>query len=217
MKLSQREKRIVWVVVAVVGLWAGDQYGLTPYMDKRAALAKELDQARATALQNQRLIDLYQPNLKTLKEMQDNGLTSDPSAMEGRVLHSVDDWARDARLSLQTVKRERMEQDKQYGRIVFNASGTGNMEAVSRFLWNIQTAKIPARVTDAVISSRKDGVDDLQLTVKFSTLVAGPVPTTQQQPQPQSSAPQQTQQTQKAKPTQASRPTAVPTTRKEQS
>jgi hypothetical protein len=50
------------------------------------------------------------------------------------------------------------------------------MYAVSRFLWRVETAKVPIRVKEMQLGSRKEGADDLTLTLRLSTLYQAPQP-----------------------------------------
>ena len=181
MKLSGRERNIVIVVAAVIGLFLVDRYAWTPYMESRERLQTDLAAAQDKYGKAMHLIHEDRANRQTFDRMIADGLKADASAAESQIQHAVDDWARDARLSLTTVKRERMEQDKQFGRIVYRASGGGTMASIARFLWNVQTAKIPSRIVDLQIAGRqgaKEGTDDLTMTVAISTLVRGQVPAT---------------------------------------
>ena len=181
MKLSGRERNIVIVVGAVIGLFLVDRYAWTPYTESRERLQADLVAAREKHTKVVHLIRDDRVNKQTFDRMIAEGLKSDASAAESQIQHAVDDWARDARLNLSTVKRERMEQDKQFGRIVYRASGAGTMQSIARFLYNVQTSKIPSRVVDLQIAGRqgaKEGTDDLTVTVAISTLVRGQVPAT---------------------------------------
>jgi len=48
------------------------------------------------------------------------------------------------------------------------------MAAISRFMWRLQTSKVPIRVTDLSITTRRDGIDDLSLDLGISTLYLPP-------------------------------------------
>ena len=52
------------------------------------------------------------------------------------------------------------------------AAGTGSMNAVSRFLWRVETAGIPLRVKEMQLGSRKEGADDLTVQLRLSTIYA---------------------------------------------
>src|SRR6476619_5387658 len=131
MTLSTRERNVVIVVAAVIGLFLVDRYAWTPYTESRDRLREDLATATDKKVKVDRLIRDDKVNKKTFDRMIADGLQSDASAAEGQIQHAIDDWRSDARLTLTTVKRERMEQDKQFGRIVYRVTGAGTMSAIS--------------------------------------------------------------------------------------
>ncbi|HEX2971939.1 MAG TPA: GspMb/PilO family protein [Tepidisphaeraceae bacterium] len=176
MILSKRERLAGIVTTAVLGLFAIDHFALQPLLDRRAQVQTDIDKqqellVRATGL-------FANKNKLTVKwnDMLTTGMTSNASAAESQVLHAVRDWAQETSLSLSSVKPERTEQDKQFQRIVFRATGTGTMASIGGFLWKIQNSRIPIRITDMQIASRKDGVDDLTLQIGISTIYLSPEP-----------------------------------------
>ena len=80
--------------------------------------------------------------------MSRGALRTDSSEAESVILNSVREWAQDAGLMLSSVKPERAEKEKQFMKITFRANATGNIAAISRFMWSLQTSKAPIRVTD---------------------------------------------------------------------
>lgn len=174
MILSRRERYIVIATVAVVGFLALDQLLLTPLFDRREVIQAQTTQrleelARANALFTNRA----RLNRKWI-EMTGTSLQTDGSTAESQIISGVGDWAREAGLNLSSVKPERAEKEKQFQKITFRANATGNMAAISRFMWRLQTSKVPIRVIDLSITTRRDGVDDLSLDVGMSTLYLPP-------------------------------------------
>ena len=45
------------------------------------------------------------------------------------------------------------------------------MQQIARFLWHIQTANIPVRISELTLSTRKEGTDDLQLSMTLATML----------------------------------------------
>jgi len=177
MTLSAREKKIVIVVLATLLLFLGDRYVVSPFMEARRNLERDI----ADAVQRQSDASNVMANSrraeKRWKEITASGLNSDQGAADSQMLNAISAWARDAGLPAPAVKPDRMEQEKQFRKIVYHVATTGSMRSVMQFLWRIQTANIPARVTDLQLASRKEGADDLQMTVGISTLFIGPEPT----------------------------------------
>jgi Tfp pilus assembly protein PilO len=110
------------------------------------------------------------------REMIASGLKRDPAEAESQILHSVGDWAKDAGLKLSSVKPERQPDKRKLQEISFQASGTGSMNAVARFMWRLETSKVPIRVKDFQLGVRREGTDDLTLQLRLSTLYQAPEP-----------------------------------------
>ena len=97
-------------------------------------------------------------------------LKRDPSEAQSQIQNNIEAWAAESRLPLQSVKPERTEKEKGYMRLTMRVSGTGNMEQIGRFLHRIQTATIPARITDMTLTARKENTDDMSLLIGIATL-----------------------------------------------
>ncbi|MDB5326315.1 MAG: hypothetical protein JWM57_1884 [Phycisphaerales bacterium] len=173
--MNKREKTIAIVLGAVVGLYALDSYLLSPYLD-RLTKADDL-----IAEHNQALSDIETTKRRRINASKDwrkiaaDSVKTDASAAESQLLGRVRECAQRASLSLTSQKAEKTEKEKGYDRILLKASGQGTMQEIGRFLYELQTANIPVRVNDLEVSSRKDGVDDLALTITLATLYQTPV------------------------------------------
>lgn len=174
MNLSKREKIVAVVAGLVVGALALDQLLITPQF-------KRLDDANM-------LIKLHEEDLQKAdstfssdlaarrrwKEMAGNGFKADASAAEGQLLDRVREAAQGAGLSVQSFKPERSERVGGFYRITLRITATGSTSRVTRFLHAMQTSKIPLKVMDLQISSRKDGTDDLAIQLGIATIFEAP-------------------------------------------
>ncbi|MBE3099613.1 MAG: type 4a pilus biogenesis protein PilO [Acidobacteria bacterium] len=170
MILSKRERFIIAATLIVVAAAVLYLYVLTPLNDSRKALEdrkegllNELERARTLLARKREIAPKW-------KEMTVGGLKSDPTEAESLILHSVQDWAREAGLKLASLKPERLLEKKSLQEIAFKATGTGSMNAVTKFLWQLETAKVPVRVKELQLGTRKEGADDLTLQLRLSTL-----------------------------------------------
>jgi Tfp pilus assembly protein PilO len=158
------------VAALAVVAFVVNSYVITPLTKSHAELEAEQQRLgqefeRAThMLRRQRLM------ARELRDMTANGLTRDPLDAESRLLHAIRDWAEETGLSVSSVKPERGKDDTEIGRIDVLVSGTGSMQAVARFLWKAENARLPLRINDLQLGSRKDGMDDLSLQLRLSTL-----------------------------------------------
>jgi Tfp pilus assembly protein PilO len=170
MIVSKRERLILVATLGVIGLALLYQYALTPLLDAReAAIARQttLEQqvaANATLMKHRdKLSPLW-------KEMTTGGLKHDPTEAESQVLHALGDWAREAGVKIVALKPERSTEKRSLQEIAFQAVGTGSMKAISQFLWRIETAKIPLRIKELQLGTRKEGTDDLTIQLRLTTL-----------------------------------------------
>jgi len=180
MILSKRERLIIAATLIVVAALVLDRYAVTPLLDARDAaeaqkqgLLDEMDRGRAM-LESEREIG------PRWQKMVAAGLRRDPTEAESQVLHAVGDWATEAGLRLSSMKPDRLSEKQPLQEINFQATGTGSMNAIARFLWRVETAGIPIRLKELQLGSRKEGTDDLTLQLRLSTLyqaTPSPAPT----------------------------------------
>ena len=176
MILSKRERYIVIGTVVVVGILGLDRLFLTPLIERRqltnAQIRLETERMeKATGLLTNRGRVSRKWN-----EISGTTLKVDGATAESQIIRSVGEWAQESGMNLSSVKPERAEKEKQFMKIQFRANGTGNMSAISRFMWRLQTSKVPIRVTDLSITTRRDGMDDLSMDLGISTVYLPPEP-----------------------------------------
>lgn len=174
MDLSKREKGFVLATVAVCGILLLDQYVLTPLLEEQDALhaerdkiVTELDRARKIMAERKQLAPKWH-------NMLNSGLKSDPSEAEGDLLHALRDWAKAAGFTLTSVKPDRPESKEQLKEIHVQATGTGSMSDVAKFLFKLQSASFPLKLTEFQLGTRSNTTNELALQIKLSTLYCPP-------------------------------------------
>ena len=172
MTLSRTERLLLIGALAVAALLVLDQTALSPLLkargearSERDRLEKELATANELLAQRARIESQWDQMVKA-------GLKGDPAEAESLVHTVFQDWARAEGLTLSLFKPERLTEKSQLPQIAFQATGTGNMRGIARLLWRVQSASIPIKVTEAQISARKDGTDDLSFQLRLSTVYA---------------------------------------------
>ena len=174
MILSKRERLVVAATLIAVAAFLLDRYALTPVLDALAALEARKQNMIGDVARAGDLLERQHQLGPKWREMNAAGLKRDPTEAESQMLHAVQNWSQEAGLRLTSLKPERLPDKRSLQEISFQAAGTGTMNAVSRFLWRIETAKVPIRVKELQVGSRKEGADDLTLQLRFSTLYQAP-------------------------------------------
>lgn len=168
--LSKREKTIGYVTCAVLGALVLDRAVLTPLTDRLGAAD---DRVLAAQQQLTGAQDLFQNDLRARrawKEMAGTTLQQNAPAAESQVSNALHAWAQQSGLALTSLKPERSEAENDFQRITIRATATGTMEQVTRFLYAVQTANIPIRISDIQLVSRSEGTDELSLQIGLSTI-----------------------------------------------
>jgi Tfp pilus assembly protein PilO len=176
MFLSRRERLIITVTLVVVALLVLDSYVVTPLRECCDRVAARKESLLAEMKRGHDLLARKREIGAKWREMIASGLKRDPAEAESQILHAVGDWAKDAGLKLSSVKPERQPDKRKLQEISFQASGTGSMNAISRFMWRLETSKVPIRVKDFQLGARREGTDDLTLQLRLSTLYQAPEP-----------------------------------------
>ena len=151
-----------------------DRYALTPLLTARESakilkvkLTGDLE-ATDGLLQQRRVLG------RKWREMLAGGMKARREETESQVMHAVRDFSREAGLKLSSLltPQQRSTGNTVLPEVCVHAAGTGPMRAVSGFVRRLETASFPLKILSLQINSRKEGTDNLQVQVEFSTLYA---------------------------------------------
>ena len=174
MTMSQRERFVGTIAAVVICLLVLYQFVIEPQLSQIADLNGKIDTASTDLERADQLFTSSRSATKKLAAMAGSGLRRTDAAAESELLNQTRVWAQEAGIAGWGIKRERTEKERDFNKITFRANGTGGMGQIGRFLFRLQTAKIPVRVADMTISSRKDGTDDLAIVLSISTIYLAP-------------------------------------------
>jgi Tfp pilus assembly protein PilO len=187
MGLSKRERIIVLVTFLAVGALVADKFVLGPiangWGELRAERQKVLAQVTKAKSQLQQRPQLEQKEAALFEK-----LRSDKEA-ESQVAKALDQWAADARLTLTSVRPDRMAGgEKGLKEILFVIAGKGSLDAVSWFLYQVETSELPIKVKHMQLGSTSEAGDNMSLELRISALyLAADDKSAPKQPQPRQS------------------------------
>jgi len=175
MVFSRRERIFLAATMLVLLLLGLDRYALNPLLAgyRRAVARRESLQGEMARAQS--LLERSELLAPRWRQMLADGLQHSPAEAESQALHSVQSWALQSGLDLSSLKPERSSESGELREITLHTAGTGSMAAVSRFLWLVESARIPIKLKMVQLGARREGTDDLTLQLRLSTLyVANP-------------------------------------------
>ena len=171
---SKRERIIGLLTAGVLVVLALDRLVLAPLTERRRTVEAQVEEARADVQLAEVLLD----NRGRMDELWDamlaGGIKAEVPEAESQALNALRDWAKDAGVTLTSLKPDRAETAQHFRVVYVGATCTGSMRSITEFLWRVQTTQIPMRVTLMQISARKPGTDDLSLQLSVSTLCLAP-------------------------------------------
>lgn len=170
MAWSSREKTIGILSAAVILLLVIDRVALEPLLGRRAELQSEVEQLSERLAKADRLFNQRRKASARWAQMGGGNLRQDVSEAEGLLLNSTRDWAQDAGLSLQSLRPDRVELKGGFQLISIRATATGGMGSISRFLDKLDNSTFPVRLSEVQITTRKEGTDDLAVSLGMSTI-----------------------------------------------
>ena len=170
MVLSKRERYIIAVTVAAVLSFAFDRSILTPLLDRRAATGAEKQEALRRMENASSLLDQSGRMGLKWQGMVAAGFKGDAGEAESTLMRALRTWSEDSRLTLSSLKPERLAQEGPLSRVSIQVVGQGAMQSVARFLWLVETSEHPLKIEQMQLGSRKEGRDDLSLQLRLSAL-----------------------------------------------
>lgn len=171
MVLSKRERVLAIATLLVVGLLAVNTILIDPVMSRRQQTGDERVELEAQFQQAQSLFDRKKVLERKWKTPLAEGIRSDAD-LETRVAKDMNQWAQDTGLTLPSVKPERSINEKGYTEIAFVAAGRGTLEAVTSFMYRVETSELPLKVTSMQLGSNESG-DNISLQLRVSALYLG--------------------------------------------
>ena len=173
MVLTKRERYIGIATVAVLAILVLDQFILDPAKRKMEELDAKIAQASQAHANAQQLFTSSRRANRDWKTVAGDAMTRDTGDPESRVLNSVREWAQEEGMRLPSVIPQPSQIEKGFNKIVFRATGSGNLSQVGRFLHRVEHASMPLRITDLQITS-KDGTDELSVNFGIATISPAP-------------------------------------------
>jgi hypothetical protein len=160
------------MAIVIVGGFFVDKIIVTPGLkrltetkDQKRELLAELTEAR-NLFERRRLLE------RKWKTMLSDGLRNDADA-ESRVARALDEWSQNARLTLTSVKPDRVAGDKGLKEMAFVVAGRGGLGSVAQFLYKVETAELPIKIKDMQLGSTSESGDSMSLQLRLSTLYLG--------------------------------------------
>ena len=163
MQIKNRQQLLIVAAVSIFGLLLADQIFLTRlgrlWSDRSAQIAK----LRKDVTAGKQLVSRAQSLTTHWADMKKNTLPPDPSLAEQKVYKAFEKWSHDSRISLTSITPQWKKDSDEYSTLQCRVEASGDMRAVTQFLYDIEQDPMALRIENLELSSRDN--EGLQLAV----------------------------------------------------
>jgi hypothetical protein len=170
---KSRESLLKIAVGVVVGLFLLDRMILTPAMASWKTQSERLTALRDKVVRGRQLIEREQSIRTRWDEMQRGDLNDESSAAENDVFKALNRWARDSKVSFNSLTPVWRNHDDGYDTFECRATAAGDQTSLGRLIYEIETDPLPARVEECELVTRDAKGQQLNLSLRFSFVRIG--------------------------------------------
>ncbi len=174
MKIKNREKLLLLGAALVVGLLVGDKLVLTPLTRVWTARSKAIADLTKSLNDGSVLLSRERDVRERWTGMTSNTLPANVSMGESIVLKAVDRWVQASQISFTSIKPQWKQNAEDYMTLECRVDAFGGMEALTRFLYEMETDPLAIKVEDLEITARDTAGQQLSLGVRFTGLMLTP-------------------------------------------
>jgi Tfp pilus assembly protein PilO len=174
MKIDNRQQFLAVVSMAAVLLLAADRLVYTPLAalwKSRSVRIAELRQQIATGTS---LLQREQVIRRHWDLMQTNALPRNSSLAEQQLLKAFDAWSQRSHVSLTSMMPQWEQDSDDYMTLVCRVEATGNLDALSQFIYNIEKDPMALKLESMELTARDDDGQQMTLGLQVSGLVLTP-------------------------------------------
>lgn len=179
---KNRERLLLILAGTAAVLYIAYLFVLTPLGDAWAARQKKIAELKKELEYGTNLVSHEDFITAQWDKMRTNALPSNTSQAEAQMFKSFDRWERAAGITRVSIKPQLREADDDYMTLECRADYTGDMEKVSRFLYEVEKDPMGVRIQNLEITSADDSGQKITLGLQVSGLILNPQKQPDQQP-----------------------------------
>jgi hypothetical protein len=168
---KNRQQLLMAAALGVVGLWAADNLLISPLIKSWQTRGTKIVELRKQISDGTQLIQRERGIRDRWKIMRTNTLPVEVSAAEGRVLGAFDDWSRESRVSVTSIKPQWKRTAEDFTTLECRVDASGSLSTITRFLYEVEKDPLALKVDSVELSSRDTTGAQLTLGLQVSGLV----------------------------------------------
>lgn len=164
-----REKYLTIAAIGVISLFVLDKMIVAPLTNLWNDRAKEINYLTKDVTKGRQLVAREDMLRERWTEMNMRALPEDRPDAESQIFNSIDEWSRSARLKTTRIIPNWRDEDD-HSKLSFRVEASGDMEAVMRFLYDLDGEQLAMRVESFDLGSLDKRGKSLALDLMLSGL-----------------------------------------------
>lgn len=176
MEIKNRQKTLVILAALGVAFLLGDKMVVSPLMAGWDARAKQIAELTKQVNQGSLLVSRDAVIRDRWENMRTNTLPADVSFAENEVLTAFERWSKASGISISSIKPQWKQAGEDFMTLECRADAFGNIQAVTRFLYEVEKDPLALRVEALEVSTRDNDGQQLAVGLQVSGLQLGVAP-----------------------------------------
>jgi hypothetical protein len=170
MPIKNRQQMLVVAAAVGAAILLGDKLVITPLTASWKARGKRITELTKQVNQGSLLLAREQTIRDRWDLMRTNTLPENTSAAENEVLKAFERWSQESRLSISSIKPQWKRAGDDFMTLECRADAFGSIQALTRFLYEVEKDQLALRVEAVEITSRDNDGQQLGLGIQISGL-----------------------------------------------
>ncbi len=171
---KNRQQLLILVAAVAVALFAADRLLITPLAKSWRTRSSQIALLRQKVAEGRAQIQRERSLRDRWDKMRRNTLPNNNSQAEQSVLKAFDTWAQRSRLTLLSISPQWKHDADEYMTMECRVEASGDLNSVSRFLYELEQAPMALKLQAVEISSRDNDGQQFALGLQVSGLVLTP-------------------------------------------
>jgi hypothetical protein len=172
--IKNRQQLLLILAGTAIVLLLSDRFVFTPLIKTWKEHSQRIIQLQRSIAQGEILSDRSATIRQQWENMRTNTLPVNLSAAENLMLKGFDHWSEASRISISSIKPQWKRNADDYVVLECRADAFGTIDAVSRFLYEMEKDSLPLRVESVEITARDNNGQQLALGLQVSGLLLTP-------------------------------------------
>jgi len=169
--IKNRQHLLAVMAITAVALLAGDKFVFSPLVSSWKERTARIVELKKSVSQGSLLVARAQNIRGHWDQMRTNMLPNNTSVAENEVLRAFERWSQDSRISITSIKPQWKRTADDYMTLECRADAFGSMQALTRFLYEVERDPLPLKVEAVEITSRDNEGQQLSLALQVSGLL----------------------------------------------